>query len=50
MRHYVPLGGGLRAEVDVYDGELDGLRTAEVEFGSREEADGFAIRTGSARS
>jgi CYTH domain-containing protein/CHAD domain-containing protein len=42
VRHYVPLGGGLRAEVDVYGGELDGLRTAEVEFDSREAADNFA--------
>jgi CYTH domain-containing protein/CHAD domain-containing protein len=41
VRHYVPLGDGLRAEVDVYDGALDGLHTAEVEFGSREQADGF---------
>src|SRR3954451_1242962 len=42
VRHYVPLGEGLRAEIDVYEGELDGLRTAEIEFGSREEADAFA--------
>ena len=42
VRHYVPLGEGLRAEIDVYEGALDGLRTAEVEFGSRQEADGFA--------
>jgi CYTH domain-containing protein/CHAD domain-containing protein len=41
VRHYVPLGEGLRAEIDVYEGELDGLRTAEVEFGSRGEADRF---------
>lgn len=41
VRHYVPLGGARRAEVDVYEGALDGLRTAEVEFGSREEADRF---------
>jgi CYTH domain-containing protein/CHAD domain-containing protein len=41
VRHYVPLGEGLRAEVDVYAGELEGLRTAEVEFGSRAEADRF---------
>ena len=31
-RYLVPLGGGLTAEVDVYDGDLDGLVTAEVEF------------------
>ena len=41
VRHYVPLGGGLRAEIDVYEGAVDGLRTAEVEFGSREQADRF---------
>src|ERR1700742_1362327 len=42
VRHYVPLGEGLRAEIDVYEGALDGLRTAEIEFGSREGADAFA--------
>jgi len=42
VRHYVPLGGGLRAEIDIYAGALDGLRTAEVEFGSREQAERFA--------
>jgi CYTH domain-containing protein/CHAD domain-containing protein len=41
VRHYVPLGEDLRAEVDVYEGALDGLRTAEIEFGSREAADRF---------
>jgi CYTH domain-containing protein/CHAD domain-containing protein len=41
VRHYVPLREGLRAEVDVYAGDLDGLRTAEIEFDSREQADGF---------
>ncbi|MFT3863622.1 MAG: CHAD domain-containing protein [Solirubrobacterales bacterium] len=42
VRHYVPLGEGLRAELDVYAGALDGLRTVEVEFPSREAADRFA--------
>jgi CYTH domain-containing protein/CHAD domain-containing protein len=42
VRHYVPLRGDLRAEVDVYGGELEGLRTAEVEFDSRAEADRFS--------
>jgi len=42
VRHYVPLGGGLRAEIDIYGGALDGLRTAEVEFGSREQAERFS--------
>jgi CYTH domain-containing protein/CHAD domain-containing protein len=41
VRHYVPLGEGLRAEIDVYEGELEGLRTAEIEFGSRAAADRF---------
>jgi CYTH domain-containing protein/CHAD domain-containing protein len=41
VRHYVPLGEGLRAEIDVYDGELDGLRTAEIEFESTARAEAF---------
>jgi CYTH domain-containing protein/CHAD domain-containing protein len=41
VRHYVPLGEDRHAEIDVYEGELEGLRTAEIEFGSREEADRF---------
>jgi CYTH domain-containing protein/CHAD domain-containing protein len=41
VRHYVPLNGFLRAEIDVYEGELEGLRTAEIEFASRAEADRF---------
>ena len=31
-RYFVPLEDGLVAEVDVYDGDLDGLVTAEIEF------------------
>jgi adenylate cyclase len=31
-RHLVPLQGGLEAEVDVFEGALAGLVTAEVEF------------------
>jgi CYTH domain-containing protein/CHAD domain-containing protein len=42
VRHYVPLGEGLRAEVDVYEGELEGLRTGEIEFDSVAAADAFA--------
>lgn len=42
VRHYVPLGHGLRAEVDVYEAGLDGLRTAEVEFDSPEASSAFA--------
>jgi CYTH domain-containing protein/CHAD domain-containing protein len=41
VRHYVPLGHDLRAEVDVYEERLDGLRTAEVEFESEEAAGAF---------
>jgi CYTH domain-containing protein/CHAD domain-containing protein len=41
VRHYVPLGEGLRAEIDVYEGDLEGLRTAEVEFDSPEDAESF---------
>jgi adenylate cyclase len=41
-RHLVPLEGGLRAEVDVYEGELAGLVVAEVEFPSPERAGAFA--------
>lgn len=41
VRHYVPLRDDLRAEIDVYAGALDGLRTAEIEFESVEQADRF---------
>src|SRR5690242_3284752 len=41
VRHYVPLREELRAEIDVYTGALDGLRTAEIEFESIEQADRF---------
>lgn len=41
VRHYVPLGEGLRAEIDVYEGALDGLRTAEIEFDSLAVAEAF---------
>jgi CYTH domain-containing protein/CHAD domain-containing protein len=41
VRHYVPLGEDRRAEIDVYAGELEGLRTAEIEFDSLAEADRF---------
>ena len=37
----IPADGGLAIELDVYAGDLDGLMTAEVEFGSEEEADAF---------
>lgn len=34
VRHYVNLGDGLTAELDIYGGELSGLMTVEVEFPS----------------
>ena len=39
-RHVLP-HGDLRIEVDVYEGELEGLVVAEVEFSSEDEARGF---------
>jgi adenylate cyclase len=39
-RFYVPLDG-LTAELDVYGGQLDGLITAEVEFDSVADSEGF---------
>jgi adenylate cyclase len=39
-RHVIP-HEGRRIEVDVYDGELEGLVVAEIEFPSEEEAKGF---------
>ena len=41
-RLLVPLGGGLTAEVDVFDGALAGLVVVEVEFASLEQAGSFA--------
>jgi CYTH domain-containing protein/CHAD domain-containing protein len=41
MRRYLSLPGGRRAEVDLYGGSLDWLRTVEVEFDSQIEADRF---------
>ena len=41
-RYLVPVEGGYTAEVDLYEGELEGLMTTEVEFPSMEEAEGFA--------
>jgi adenylate cyclase len=39
-RHEVPVDGHT-AELDIYGGGLDGLAVVEVEFDSRQEADGF---------
>ena len=40
-RYLVPLDGGLRAEVDVYRGRLEGLAVVEVEFPDEARAAGF---------
>lgn len=40
-RYLVPLGHGLEAEVDVFEGDLAGLVTAEVEFGFERQSRGF---------
>src|SRR5207342_1264410 len=40
-RYRVPLGEGLEAEVDVYEGVLAGLVSAEVEFDSEQQSRGF---------
>lgn len=41
-RYLVPVEGGLTAEVDIYEGELEGLMTTEVEFPTLEAAEGFS--------
>ena len=41
-RFLVPLPPDLTVEVDVYDGRLEGLLTAEVEFASEEASAGFS--------
>ena len=41
VRHRTPMDGGLVADVDVYEGRLAGLCTAEVEFASEEDARAF---------
>jgi CYTH domain-containing protein len=41
-RYFVPLENGLTAEIDLYDGALEGLVTAEVEFPSEAAARAFA--------
>lgn len=40
-RYLVPLADGLTAEVDIYEGPLEGLATTEVEFPSLETAEAF---------
>lgn len=41
-RYFLPLEQGLVAEIDIYDGFLEGLITTEVEFASLEEAENFS--------
>src|SRR3954468_11500114 len=41
-RHEIPLAGGAVAEFDVYDGDLDGLLTVEIEFASLEASERFS--------
>ena len=40
-RYFIPLTDTLTAELDIYEKELDGLMTVEVEFASLEEAHAF---------
>jgi adenylate cyclase len=40
-RHLIPAGDGLKIELDVYGGDLEGLITAEVEFESQSAAAAF---------
>ena len=40
-RHLIPLGGGLTAELDLFDGELAGRQIVEVEFDTDEAAHAF---------
>lgn len=40
-RYFIPIENGLTAELDLYIGDLEGLRTVEVEFTSIAAADSF---------
>ncbi len=40
-RYVVPIGDGLKAEIDIYEGKLSGLITTEVEFASVAQAERF---------
>jgi adenylate cyclase len=42
VRHLVPIGDGLTAELDVYEGAHQGLRVAEVEFPTEQASAAFA--------
>lgn len=41
MRYFIPLDQDLTAELDLYEGHLEGLSTVEVEFSSLDAADDF---------
>ena len=41
-RYFYPLEDGHMAEIDIYEGDLEGFRIVEVEFDSIEEAESFA--------
>jgi CYTH domain-containing protein len=41
VRYLVPAEMGLIIELDIYDGDLDGLMVAEVEFDSEADAEAF---------
>ena len=40
-RYVIPLAGGLRAELDLFEGTFDGLRIVEVEFPTEKDANAF---------
>ena len=40
-RYLIPIGDGLTVELDVFEGKLEGLFLAEVEFGTEEDAAAF---------
>ncbi|WP_352400566.1 CYTH domain-containing protein [Anaerotignum sp.] len=42
-RYLIPLQSGYTAELDVYEGSLEGLFTTEVEFETMEDANGFVV-------
>ncbi len=41
-RYYIPLANSRVGEMDLYYGNLEGLKTIEVEFSSREDAENFS--------
>lgn len=43
VRYFIPLSGGLVAELDIYHGHLEGLMTVEVEFSSKSQAQNFEV-------